>query len=212
MVRLFFRLGDAGKILLVMISGLFLLSLSRVGLALWQWQRVVESGIGPDIFSQGLRADLIIVSMLMSPAVLLFPLSGIKILRPVWQKLFLLWTVFILTLLLFMELATPAFLMQYDVRPNRLFIEYLSYPKEVISMLWNGFRLSVLASIAGTTLFVVFCYRFYSSRFSYFHSLSVSRSFLIWPLLVAMVFLGARSTLGHRPVNPAFLRLPLILW
>lgn len=158
MVRLFFRLGDAGKILLVMISGLFLLSLSRVGLALWQWQRVVESGIGPDIFSQGLRADLIIVFMLMSPAVLLFPLSGIKILRPVWQKLFLLWTVFILTLLLFMELATPAFLMQYDVRPNRLFIEYLSYPKEVISMLWNGFRLSVLASIAGTTLFVVFLF------------------------------------------------------
>lgn len=207
MSRLFYKLGDTGKILLVMVSGLLLLSLSRLGLLLWQWQRVSESEIGFELMFQGLRADLIMVSMLMVPVVLLFPLGGIKILRPVWQKLFLLWTVLILTLLLFMELATPAFLMQYDVRPNRLFIEYLSYPKEVISMLWNGFRLSVLASIAGTTLFVVFCYRFYSARFSHFHSLSVSRSLLVWPLLVVIVFLGARSTLGHRPVNPAFFAL-----
>ena len=30
-------------------------------------------------------------------------------------------------LLIFMETVTPSFIMEYDVRPNRLFVEYLIY-------------------------------------------------------------------------------------
>ncbi len=41
-----------------------------------------------------------------------------------------------------MELATPAFILQYDVRPNRLFIEYLKYPKEVFIDLMVWFSLA----------------------------------------------------------------------
>lgn len=207
MGRLFYKLGDAGKILLVMLSGILLLGLSRSGLGLWQWQRVTDTGIGAELLLEGMRADLIIISMLMLPLVLLFPLSAVRVLQPVWKKLLLLWTVICLTFLLFMELATPAFLLQYDVRPNRLFIEYLSYPKEVISMLWSGFRYSMLASLAGTSLFMVFSYRFFAARFEHFKALGLAKSLLIWPLLLSMVFLGARSTLGHRPVNPAFFAL-----
>ena len=36
-----------------------------------------------------------------------------------------------------MEVSTPTFIAEYDTRPNRLFIEYLNHPKEVLGMLWG---------------------------------------------------------------------------
>ncbi|VEH67432.1 phosphoglycerol transferase [Rodentibacter pneumotropicus] len=46
-----------------------------------------------------------------------------------------------------MEIATPAFIETYDYRPNRLFIEYLIYPKEVFSMLMEGHLSAVIFSL-----------------------------------------------------------------
>ncbi|SQH74718.1 protein of unknown function [Shewanella benthica] len=37
-----------------------------------------------------------------------------------------------------MEVSSAAFIQEYGIRPNRLYIEYLIYPKEVFSMLWGG--------------------------------------------------------------------------
>ncbi|VTR53303.1 Uncharacterised protein [Actinobacillus pleuropneumoniae] len=48
--------------------------------------------------------------------------------------------------ILFMEAATPNFIETFDLRPNRLFIEYLVHPKEVFSMLINGHLSSVIIS------------------------------------------------------------------
>lgn len=46
-----------------------------------------------------------------------------------------------------MELSTPTFITEYDTRPNRLFIEYLNYPKEVLSMLWEGYLPTVATGV-----------------------------------------------------------------
>ena len=51
-----------------------------------------------------------------------------------------------------MEASTPSFIMQYDLRPNRLFVEYLRYPREVLATLWNGFRVPLLVGVAVSAL------------------------------------------------------------
>lgn len=55
----------------------------------------------------------------------------------VWVKILRLWLTLGSVFIIFMEIATPAFIETYDYRPN-LFIEYLIYPKEVFSMLAEG--------------------------------------------------------------------------
>lgn len=72
------------------------------------------------------------------------------------EKLCYIWVFLSLVLLIFLEAVSPAFIAEYATRPNRLFIEYLQYPKEVIPMLWNGFRLAVLSCVS-VSIVAIFC-------------------------------------------------------
>jgi phosphoglycerol transferase MdoB-like AlkP superfamily enzyme len=65
----------------------------------------------------------------------------------VWKRVTSLWALVVVFGFLFMEVATPTFITEYDTRPNRLFIEYLNYPKEVLSMLWEGYLPTVVTGI-----------------------------------------------------------------
>ena len=58
----------------VLLIGLLILSLSRLELVVWQWDRVSAAIDLPSLFIQGLRADLIILGMLIAPLMLLMPL------------------------------------------------------------------------------------------------------------------------------------------
>mgnify|MGYP000465585051 CR=1 FL=1 len=109
----------------VMLTGLVILSLFRMGLVVWQWERVSAVTDLWTMFVQGVRADLIIIAMLISPIALLIPLLINRWAWPFSKWLLLIWSIVILTFLVFMEISTPAFIMQYDLRPNRLFVEYL---------------------------------------------------------------------------------------
>lgn len=93
------------------------------------------------LFLQGLRADIIVICLLLVVLVLLIPLASVRGFGKFWFQFNYLWCLSALVLLVFMELASPAFILQCDVRPNLLFVEYLKYPKEVLSTLWFGFRL-----------------------------------------------------------------------
>jgi hypothetical protein len=43
-----------------------------------------------------------------------------------------------------MELSTLDFINQYDTRPNRLFLDYLIYPKEVVGTLLKSYLPSLI--------------------------------------------------------------------
>lgn len=107
-----------------------------------------------------------------------------------------------LVLLVFFELATPTFIMEYDTRPDRLFIEYLVSPKEVLGMLFNGYLLSTLLILGLTGLVTWFFYHLFKTDRSL-------KSHICWPglsllvLLIPVFALGIRSGLQHRPINPA---------
>ena len=87
---------------------------------------------GCNYFLQGVRMDVVALCYLFGvPALLTTLFHSSK----VWVKILRLWLTFGSVFIIFMEIATPAFIETYDYRPNRLFIEYLIYPKEVFQCL-----------------------------------------------------------------------------
>ena len=74
-------------------------------------------------------------------------MSGSLIPGPVQLRLMRVWLTVGLWLMLFLEISTPSFVTEYGVRPNRLYVEYLIYPKEVLSMLWAGRKAELLLAV-----------------------------------------------------------------
>ncbi len=195
--------GPYTYVIRMLLLGLVLLSLSRLGLVLWNAPRVFATDAFGAIMLQGIRADLIVLCLWSVLPVLLVPLWAHQRFLPSWFKLTYYWSLIGLVSLLFMELASPAFIMQYDVRPNRLFIEYLKYPQEVFATLWHGFRLPFLAGIVFTTLFSILLARLLKAPVAKLTLWSVPRTLLVWPLALLLILAGVRSTTDHRPANPA---------
>lgn len=198
------KMGPYGIILQIALIALPLLTGFRVLFSLWQWDRVQASDVGIDLLIQGMRADLIMVSLLLAPLVLLIPLFAHRFTWSFWRWIAVIWGAAGLTLLVFMEVSTPAFMMQYDVRPNRLFVEYLKYPKEVFATLWEGFRFWLISGVVMTSLAAVYFYRCLKGYLYVKPPLSFAKTLLVWPLVVLLVALSIRSTTGHRPANPSF--------
>ncbi|MCC2973642.1 LTA synthase family protein [Massilia sp. IC2-476] len=199
--------GPYAGMLQMLLLGLAILSLSRVGLAAWQWDRVQATGITSAFFLQGLRADLILLGYFLAFPLLLAPLLAHRASSTAWRIATVAWGTFALVFIVFMELSSPQFIMQYDVRPNRLFVEYLAYPREVFATLWNGFRTALLLGLGLTLVLAVLLYRLLRRASSGMNMWPARRLLLLWPVLCLVVFMQVRSTTGHRPANPALFAL-----
>jgi phosphoglycerol transferase MdoB-like AlkP superfamily enzyme len=196
-------LGFYAPLLVMYLISLPLLSLSRAGLMIWQAERVLATGIWPEMLLQGLRVDMIQMGLLVIIPLLLMPLFAYSKLWLWWRRFSFVWVVFSVTLLVFLEAATPGFIGEYDTRPNRLFIEYLKYPHEVIPMLWNGFRIHVFAGIGALVL--TLWGMAYLMR-PWLQQPRPTRNLKYWmalPLVILLVLVSVRSTTQHRPANPA---------
>ena len=182
---------------------LFGLTASRIALIVWQWDRVQPAGNVPWMLLQGVRADLILIGLLLAIPVLAAPVGALARWQHIWRRCSYIWSLVAIALLTFIELSTPPFLQQYDVRPNRLYIEYLQYPKEVFNTLWQGFRLPLLLGSGLTVLLVWVAARHLRRVAAQQQSFGKKQLWLSWPLVVLMVFVCIRSTTQHRPANPA---------
>ncbi|MEJ7806058.1 MAG: LTA synthase family protein, partial [Telluria sp.] len=199
--------GPYAVLLHMLLLGLGVLSLARLALIVWQWERVKAAGILGQMLVQGVRADLILLGYLIIVPVLLAPVLAHRISARAWQLFSTVWATAALIFVVFMELSSPQFIMQFDVRPNRLFIEYLSYPKEVLSTLWNGFRIALVGGVVFTVLLGLASYRLLKSASDQASIWSSKKLLLTWPLIVLLVVAQVRSTTGHRPANPALFAL-----
>lgn len=183
---------------------LALLSASRLGLSAWQAGRVNEAQGWGHLLLQGLRVDLSTLCWLFGvPAVLTALFAGPGAPGRAWLWLMRLWLAAGTGLLLLLELATPAFIDTYDLRPNRLFVEYLIYPREVFGMLWQGHRIALLLAAVLVPAVLWASWR-WSGR------LCRDPRMPAWywrPVLAVLILVlglaGARSSLGHRGLNPA---------
>lgn len=206
-VRITQWMGPYAPLLQMLLLGLLMLSLSRLGLVFWQWDRVNATGIFGRIIVQGVRADLIILGYFILIPLLFAPALAHRKTAVFWKRFTATWTVIALAFIIFMELSTPQFIMQFDVRPNRLFVEYLSYPAEVIATLWNGFRIAVLLGLCGTAVIAFAVFKLICAASTQTRMWSSKKMLLVWPVLVLLVLVQIRSTTAHRPANTALFAL-----
>jgi phosphoglycerol transferase MdoB-like AlkP superfamily enzyme len=197
------RLGPYSPLLGFLSLAVVVLGVSRAGLIAWQWPRVDVTDSLLRMLLQGLRSDLMTVGIFAAPAALLLPLFAVVGQTRAWVGLCSLWLGISLIAIVFMEFATPQFLLEYDSRPNQLFIEYLAYPHELFGMLWNGYRVLLLSAVAGvvaTTWIVIRHFRGYAGSIASWRTGTV---LLVWPVVVAVLFVMIRSSVQHRPANLA---------
>ncbi|EKE74932.1 LTA synthase family protein [Gallaecimonas xiamenensis] len=182
-----------------LLASLCLLTLSRLGLAIWQWPRVEEAGGLWPLLLGGWRIDLSLLAMLMLVPALLSPWLGHKALATkitAWYYRLLFWC------LALMEVATPQFILEYDSRPNRLFFEYLNHPHEVAAMLWQGYKGVLLVATLVLVLMAWLAGRLLPAKADpKAPRLGTRLAGTLGLLLVC--FLAARGTLAHRPLNPS---------
>ena len=190
-----------------------ILTISRLVLMSWLAERVESNHDFWMIVLGGLRIDLATLS-----GFLIIPLLGLllhvlftrssAILHRIIGIYCWIMTIFVV----FMEIATPTFIAEYDTRPNRLFFEYLKSPKEVLSMLMGGYMLPVIMSIVMIIIWGWFTREWLTRKWKPLHSdsygiLAISKSLLTSILLLMILIVGTRSGLQHRPINPAMVAI-----
>ncbi|QPB42316.1 LTA synthase family protein [Rodentibacter haemolyticus] len=187
-------------IFIFVLLNLFIFSLSRLGLSLWQVERVSAVNGWGELLLQGIRIDIVALCYLFGvPALftVLFHTSSL------WKKILRIWLTAGSVFILFMEIATPAFIETYDYRPNRLFIEYLIYPKEVFSMLVSGHLSAVVFSLVFTVLATITYWKLSGWAVQNLRTMSWKLRPVVALFVIAVSFFGARSTFQHRGINPA---------
>ncbi len=173
---------------------------------LWQSERVTTIDDWFTVVINGLRVDistlsyLLIIPVLCS-ALVLFIGRGTALLK--WFLRFSL--IAIMMVLVYMEVLTPTFILEYDLRPNRLFIEYLIYPKEVFSMLWTGYKFEIFLSSISLIIAAKLSIKLFNAYYAVPPQTTIYFKLTTTLVLILMLFIGARSSLGHRPLNPAMM-------
>jgi phosphoglycerol transferase MdoB-like AlkP superfamily enzyme len=190
--------------LYAVMASLIITGLARIGYLFWLNDRVAATnGLG-FILLQGLRFDLVSLGyLLVIPAALTPVLLANRKTARVWLPVLKWLLITVVGLFLFMEVATPPFISEYDVRPNYLFVEYLKYPREVFSMLFVGYKVELLAAILFVPALLWPIARGISRQISHVGQV---RPLLVVPFAfgaLLLCFAAARSTLDHRPVNPS---------
>ena len=180
--------------------GLCITTISRILLFFIFKERVVENPNYGQLFLIGLRFDLILMSYIaFLPAVLLSLLPD-SVLQYI-KKFFNIYFIFFLFLFLLMELSTLDFINQYDTRPNRLFLDYLIYPKEVVGTLFKSYLPSLIITtvLLGVALFFAFKH---GKKLFYPQESSYKTKLLLFLVVSFFLFWGARGSLTtKRPIN-----------
>ncbi len=183
---------------------LFTLSLTRLGLILWKLDRVQDvEGFLP-VLINGVRMDILVLCHMVAPTVvfgLLF--AGNHAVGRVWSKFQRVYLFGVFCFFLILEASTPGFIEEYDSRPNRLVFEYLTHPTEILSMLFTAFKLQMFVVSLACALPLLFAWRAFGRVTSHGPSASVGKRAVLALIFMPLVFLGARSSLGHRPANPS---------
>ena len=187
------------KIYLLFIALFFL---GRLGLYGLYFDRLGDISFTESLLSflYGLKLDTMAASIILIIPALLLSITPQVLAKYVGRFLNGYVLIFLL-IALYIENATFPFVAQYDVRPNYLFIEYLKYPQEVTSMILKEYPLQ-LAVALGMLIVMAWGYlRFSPLRLVEAIQTPLWKRLLLFPIVVAVLFIGIRSSFGHRPAN-----------
>lgn len=191
-------------VLFFVVINLIILSLSRFALGLWQAERVNAVDGWAQLMLQGVRIDVSALCWLFGlPALFSVLFLNVKGIDKIWRTILRIWLTAGSVFILFMEVATPNFIETFDLRPNRLFIEYLLYPKEVFTMLLNGHLSTVIISLIVMAIAIVAYWKLSGWAVKNISQPNWKIRPLVALLVAALVFVGGRSSFAHRGINPA---------
>jgi phosphoglycerol transferase MdoB-like AlkP superfamily enzyme len=171
---------------------------------IWQSDRVFATDIWPYILLQGLRVDLIQLGLMVIIPLMLMPFFAHEKAWGLWKKFTYVWVICSVLLLVFLELLTPGYIAEYSTRPNRLLIEYLKYPREVLAMLWNGFRVHVITVLLASLLAFRFLVAGFKPWLNQARPTKQTKQWYLLPVVIVIVIFSVRATTVHRPANPAY--------
>lgn len=87
------------------------------------------------------------------------------------------------------------------MRPDQKFFEYLQHPNEVFGMLWKVYKLELAIGILLVLVAGLIFWKFSSKALQIAKPWSLKTRALAFPVVVGVLVPGARSSVGHRPVN-----------
>ena len=187
---------------------ILVLTLARVALVVWQWDRVTGADMLATVFIQGLRFDLVLLGITLAVPMLSFPfVASNELFLGVWRAILRIYLPAVLLLVLFMEISTPSFIQQFDGRPNILFIEYLNHPKEVLATLWAAYKLPLAVAFSLLVPLAFLLLRTFSALAAPIAATRILPALFIFPFMLVACMGMIRSTLDHRPVNPSTVAL-----
>lgn len=185
-----------------MLACLFILTFSRLLIVIWLGERIGAEDIN-HIFMSGIRMDVVFTCLLVSPIPFLVIKYDYAPIDKITTIISSIWLTLTFTFLVFMEVATPQFIQEYDLRPNRLFTEYLASPKEVIGMLVEGYIGSVIAGGIAIIGALYIGWKLFRSGNNKHVASNILLSILISASFVVLITIGARSGFQNRPANPS---------
>lgn len=182
---------------------LVITTLSRFVLLFIFQDRIIQTENFWMIFPIGFKMDIILISYLSFLPATIISLVPEKFLKYFNRFLSIYFTTF-LFLFFFMEITTPDFIDQYDTRPNKLFLDYLIYPKEVATMLMKGRPVTVIVTLLLSGVALHFGFKKGAKIFKIQNSPYQFR-LILFPLVGFLLFWGARGSLTtKRPLNPSY--------
>jgi phosphoglycerol transferase MdoB-like AlkP superfamily enzyme len=181
---------------------LLVLGVSRACLAWAFFGRVGAVAGWGEMFVVGTRIDLVTASFVaVPPALALLAMPSAWVRRS--RRLFELYFASALVLVIVMEAVTFDFIREYDNRPNRIFVEYLGGSKEVAGTLWSQYHWQLLAVVAVAAAGFVASWKIARRTLREPAKWHWGRRSFAAAITTPVLFLGARGTLDHRPVNPS---------
>jgi len=184
----------------VLVFLMLVLSLSRLLLLAWFWDRIAPTGGSWFILLQGVRFDLVLMGMLVGPALLAAPwISG----RKTGTSLLRIYLVVVTFFIVWVELGTIPYIDQYDARPNYIYVEYLKYPREIFSMLLTSYGLLMAVVAFATLLSALLAWQMTRSITQVPNRQRLPGALLLTPVMAVLIFAMIRSTTDHHPVNPS---------
>lgn len=208
-IKMKFRSGLyslARPFVLACLSFLILTTLSRAVLSVFWHENFHSLSDVISVFVSGFRSDISAIGWFISPCFLIwFIFGGTRLHAPV-SALTRVILFAVLSAAVILEVSTGPFLEEYGVRPNRLYVEYLIYPKEVISMIVSGHIAAVAVCVPAAAVLVWLLWKFLRRVFAAEPARTGLLARCVFILLFSVISFGAaRGTLGHRPLNPAYL-------
>jgi len=168
----------------------------------WLAERIDSLDNALKIIVFGLRFDVIVICMLwFIPAVMLLLLPKTVLLNKVQSFIARVWLSLSTAVMVFLEISTPAFIDQYDTRPNRIFFEYLNNPVEVLKTSILEYPWHFVVAMILMYFLIRFLMRFNHRLFNALTPWPVWLRIVFLPCLLVLLVLGARSSLDHRPAN-----------